>query len=218
KAATYEQLKTELAQQHQSDITAYTNAKSDFIQEMIEEALAWDREAKRPLRILITSRLQLIALSQPQLESCVQDPSLLAANLKLPLAEGIFNPIVRQASCIKVSTMQLTKPERHHWQTYWLIVRRDKNIGIGTIGFKGEPDPQQYKVEIGYGLSPHHRQQGFMTEAAQTLTRWALAQSDCLGIFATTDPDNVTSHRVLENSGYVQKGMKDDAWLWEIND
>lgn len=216
KAAAYDQLKTELAQTYRDDTTAYTHAKADFIQAIIQEAFAWQQERERPLRTLITARLQLIALSLPQLENCRQDPSLLTANLNIPIENDIFNPIVRQATTIKVSKMRLANQDRHHWHTYWLMVRRDDNIGIGTIGFKGHPDGEQYKVEIGYGLSSHHRQQGFMTEAAQTLTRWALVQPDCLGVIATTAPDNTPSHRVLEKIGYARNGEKDGEWLWEI--
>lgn len=216
KADAYDQLKTTLAQKYTDDTVAYTSAKSDFVQTMIQEAFVWDREEKRPLRTLITARLQLIALTQSQLESCLQDPSLLAANLNIPLENDIFNSIVRQAATIKVSKMRLINPDRHHWHTYWLIVRRDNNIGIGTIGFKGQPDTEQYKVEIGYGLSEQHRQHGFMSEAAQTLTRWALVQPDCLGVIATTDPDNMPSHRVLEKTGFARNGEKDGEWVWEI--
>ena len=217
KADAYDQLKSELAQKHTNDTVAYTSAKSDFIQALIQEAFVWDREEKRPLRTLITARLQLIALSQSQLESCLQDSSLLAANLKIPLANDIFSPVVRHATTVKISKMRQEKPDRHHWNTYWLIVRRDENIGIGTIGFKGQPDSQQYKVEIGYGLSAQHRQQGFMTEAAQTMIRWALAQPDCLGVIATTDPHNSPSHRVLQKTGMARNGTKDGEWIWEIS-
>ncbi|MBE2221156.1 MAG: GNAT family N-acetyltransferase [Anaerolineae bacterium] len=216
KAAAYDKLKTELSQTYKDDPAAYTSAKSDFILATDQAALAWHQEQERPLRTLITSRLKLIALSLPQLEICLQDPSLLAANLNIPIANDIFNPVVRQATKTKISKMQLAKPDRHHWHTYWLIVRRDDNLGIGTIGCKGQPDPQQYKVEIGYGLSAQHRQNGFMTEAAQTLTRWALAQPDCLGVTANTDPDNIPSHRVLEKIGYARNGELDGEWVWEM--
>lgn len=216
KAVAYDQLKTELAQKFRDDTVAYTNAKSDFIQAMIQESLIWQQERERPLRTLITSRLKLIALSQPQLESTLQDPSLLAATLNLPLENDIFNPVVRDAATVKLSKMRLANADRHHWHTYWLIVRRDENRGIGTIGCKGQPDTEQYYVEIGYGLSEQQRHHGFMTEAAQTLTRWALAQPDCLGVIATTDPENLPSHRILEKIGYVRNGEKDNEWLWEI--
>jgi len=212
----YSHLKVELSETFKDDTAGYTNAKSDFIQTADQAALVWQQEQERPLRTLITARLQLISLSLPQLESCLQDPSLLAANLNIPLEKDIFNPVVRQATSVKVSKMRLAKPDRHHWHTYWLIVRRDENFGIGTIGFKGQPDTEQYKVEIGYGLSEQHRQHGFMTEAAQTLTRWALVQPDCLGVIATTDPDNTPSHRVLEKIGYARNGEKDGEWVWEI--
>jgi len=216
KAAAYDQLKTDLAHRFRDDTVTYTNAKADFIKAIIQKSLIWQQERERPLRTLITTRLQLIALSLPQLETCLQDPSMLAANLDIPLANDIFNPVVRQATSVKISKMRLAKPDRHHWHTYWLIVRRDENIGVGTIGFKGQPDTEQYKVEIGYGLSEQHRQHGFMTEAAQTLTRWALVQPDCLGVIATTDPNNTPSHRVLEKIGYARNGEKDGEWVWEI--
>ena len=215
KAQAYDQLKTELAQQYRNDTVAYTAGKSDFIQTLDQEAAGWQHERERPLRTLITSRLQLIALSLPQLESCLQDPSLLASNLGIPLENDIFNPIVRQATTVKVSKMRLVPSTQHHWNAYWLIVHIDKNLGMGMAGFKGQPDLSG-EIEIGYGISPRHRKHGFITEAVQTLTRWALAQPECTAVFALTDPDNIPSHHVLEKIGMKRVGEKDGEWRWEL--
>jgi ribosomal-protein-alanine N-acetyltransferase len=38
---------------------------------------------------------------------------------------------------------------------------------IGRLGFKGKPE--HGAVEIGYGIVPAHRQQGYATEAGQVL-------------------------------------------------
>jgi GrpB-like predicted nucleotidyltransferase (UPF0157 family)/RimJ/RimL family protein N-acetyltransferase len=217
KAQAYNQLKANLAQKYKEDVAAYTSAKSEFIQAMIQESFAWQQERERPLRTLTTPRLHLIALSLPQLETCLQDPSLLAANLNFPLEKDIFNPIVREATIVKVSKMKLADPAHAYWHTYWLIVRRDDNLGIGSIGFKGRPDLSS-KVEIGYGLSVNHRGQGYMTEAAQTMTRWAFAQPDCTAVFATTDPDNIPSHRVLQKIGMARNGERNGEWVWEMRD
>ena len=213
-AQAYNQLKTELAQTYRDDAVAYTSAESDFIQAMIQEAMAWQQERERPLRTLTTSRLKLIALSLPQLEICLQDPSLLAANLGLSIHVQVIKPIVRQAMVTKITKMRLVDPQQHPWFTYWLIARSDQQVGIGLAGFKGDPDLQG-KVEIGYGIAPKHQGNGFMTETAQTLTAWALAQPSCTAVFALTDPDNTPSHRVLEKIGMERAGELDGEWRWE---
>ena len=215
KAQAYDQLKTELAQKHSDDTVAYTNAKSDFIQTMIQEALAWQQERERPLRTLTTSRLQLIALSRFQLETCLQDPSMLAANLSLSINVQVIKPIVRRAMVTKVTKMRLVDPQLHPWSTYWLIVRSDQQVGIGLAGFKGDPDLHG-QVEIGYGIAPEQQSNGFMTETTQTLTAWALAQPSCTAVFALTDPQNIPSHRVLEKIGMEKSGEQNGEWRWEM--
>lgn len=215
KARAYDQLKADLARMYRDDTAAYTSAKSAFIQRTIQEALGWLREGQRPLHTLTTSRLQIIALSLAQLQSFYQDPSLLAAALNLPLEDNITHPIVRQATRTKISKMRLAEPKLHHWFTYWLIVRRDVNLAVGTIGFKGEPDLSG-SVEIGYGLAPTHREKGFMTEAAQAVTTWAFSQPNCITVFAATDPNNVPSHRVLQKIGMERAGELDGEWRWEM--
>lgn len=215
KARAYNQLKAELAQTYREDPAAYTSAKSDFIQAVIQEAVIWQREGQRPLHTLTTARLHLIALSLAQLQSFYQDPSLLAVSLNLPLENNITHPLVRQAMRVKIGKMRVAEPKLHHWCTHWLIVRRDSNLGIGTIGFKGEPDLSG-SVEIGYGLAPDHRENGFMTEAAQALTTWAFSQPNCMTVFATTNPHNIPSHRVLEKIGLERAGELNGEWRWEI--
>lgn len=215
-ARAYNELKTELARTYRDDPAAYTNAKTEFIQTVEQEAAAWLRERERPLYSLSTPRLQLIALSREQLQSFYLDPSLLAANLDLPLVNDITHPVVQQAMGIKLSKMRTVNPVRHHWYTYWLIVRRDENLGVGTVGFKGEPDLRG-RVEIGYGLSSGHRNHGFMTEATQALITWAFTQPNCITVFANTDPNNTPSHRVLQKIGMKRTTDINDEWRWEMS-
>ncbi|MFO7680405.1 MAG: bifunctional GrpB family protein/GNAT family N-acetyltransferase [Chloroflexota bacterium] len=216
KARDYDRLKTQLAQVYQDDPAAYTHAKTEFILAIEREAFTWQRERERPLCTLTTPRLQLIALSIEQLYSFRQDPSLLAASLNLPLTADITHPVVHQAVSIKLSKMRLADATHHPWYTYWLIVRCDENLGIGTVGFKGEPDLRG-RVEIGYGLSSSHRNHGFMTEAVQSLIAWAFTRPNCITVFAHTDPANIPSHRVLEKIGMKRTGEINDEWRWEMN-
>ena len=72
---------------------------------------------------------------------------------------------------------------------------------IGDIGF--HTPPSVGSVEIGYGIVPAHRGHGYMTEAVNALTAWALAQPGVTEVRAETDPDNVASQNVLVRAGFA---------------
>lgn len=74
---------------------------------------------------------------------------------------------------------------------------------IGDIGFHGGPD-QDGVVEIGYGLAPSRRGQGFMTEALRALVTWAMRDPQVEVVMATTDDDNRASQRVLRAAGFTE--------------
>ena len=75
------------------------------------------------------------------------------------------------------------------------------DIVIGDIGFHTAPSVGS--VEIGYGIVPLHRGQGYVTEAVNALTAWALAQPDVTEVRAETEPDNVASQSVLDRAGFT---------------
>jgi RimJ/RimL family protein N-acetyltransferase len=72
---------------------------------------------------------------------------------------------------------------------------------IGDIGF--HTAPLVGSVEIGYGIVPIHRGHGYVTEAVNALTAWALAQPGVSVVRAETEPDNVASQNVLVRAGFV---------------
>jgi ribosomal-protein-alanine N-acetyltransferase len=51
---------------------------------------------------------------------------------------------------------------------------------IGNVGFHGQPGVNaagnERGVEIGYGVQPEHRRQGYATEAVEGLIGWARTQ------------------------------------------
>lgn len=92
----------------------------------------------------------------------------------------------------------------HPWQTYWLIVLRDENIGVGLVGFKGKPDAAG-EVEIGYGIDPVYQGKGYMTEAVGALVKWAFAHQECKAITAhEVRVDNYPSQKVLVKNGFIE--------------
>lgn len=94
---------------------------------------------------------------------------------------------------------------------HYVIIRAENGQAIGGIGFKGQPD--HGTAEIGYGLAPSGRGNGFAAEAAVALVHLAREQGlTC--IVADTDKDNTASQRTLERAGFTKTGTNDDLFLY----
>lgn len=96
---------------------------------------------------------------------------------------------------------------------HYLITRAADGLAIGGIGFKGQPD--NGSVEIGYGLAPSARGDGYAAEAARALVVLA-RQQGLARIVADTDEDNIASQRTLERAGFTQTGTNGDLCLYAI--
>lgn len=90
----------------------------------------------------------------------------------------------------------------------YLIVRAADGLAVGACGFKGRP--VDGVAEIGYGLVPSARGQGYAAEAATALVDLARRQG-LSRVLADTDPEDVASRRTLERAGFTQVGA--DAGL-----
>jgi ribosomal-protein-alanine N-acetyltransferase len=89
---------------------------------------------------------------------------------------------------------------------------------VGTGSFKTAPD-DPLGVEIGYGIAARHRGQGYATEAVRLLVTEAFACSDTPHVFATVNPTNLASQRVLAKCGFVREGEAldpDDGLVWRF--
>jgi ribosomal-protein-alanine N-acetyltransferase len=96
----------------------------------------------------------------------------------------------------------------------YLIVHRADRLLIGDLGFKGLPDAHGM-VEIGYGIIPSYRGQGYATEAARALIDWASKQPNVRSITAECEATNRASIRVLEKLGLRQSGQEGNLLKWE---
>ncbi|MFG2832616.1 GNAT family N-acetyltransferase [Streptomyces sp. NPDC048434] len=87
---------------------------------------------------------------------------------------------------------------------------------LGSIGFHGPPDSDGF-VELGYDLSPSARGAGWATDATRLLAGWAAARPDVRTVCALTEPENVSSQRVLERSGFRFVGEREGLRAYEID-
>ena len=108
---------------------------------------------------------------------------------------------VKLAISKKIMKMQNLNEAFHAWYTYWLIINKEEQKGVGFIGFKGLPDVDGYS-EVGYSISSNYRKNGFMTEALKTLINWAYGFQCSKGITATVLKTNIGSIKVLTNCNF----------------
>ena len=96
---------------------------------------------------------------------------------------------------------------------HYRITRKADGQAIGGIGFKGQP--HNGCAEIGYGLAPSARGQGYAAEALTAILTVA-AEHGVSRVVADTDKDNIASQRTLERAGFRQLVANGDLCLYEV--
>lgn len=109
---------------------------------------------------------------------------------------------IKSAISKKIEKMRTVNINLHEWYTYWLIIYKNNEKGIGFIGFKGIPDINGYS-EVGYNISPKYRKKRLMSEALKVLLEWASTYKECSGITAKKVlKTNVGSNKVLNSCNF----------------
>lgn len=166
---------------------------------------------------LLTERLRLISLSLPQLRWLVNAPQLLEAELGCVVSREIISPTVRSAIGIKFARMKQAEETDHPWYTYWLVILKAGNRGIGLVGFKSGLD-RHGEVEISYGIEPSAEGHGYATEAVRALIGWAFRDPRCTAITAqVTDKANIASIRVLQKCLMYLVREDEECSYWKID-
>ena len=97
----------------------------------------------------------------------------------------------------------------HFWAFIWPGFAGGMDRLVGGGGFKGPPGNEGV-VEIGYAMLTSFREQGLATEAVKTLVNWALSTGQVQEVIAETLPHLIASQRVLEKTGFVESGQRED--------
>jgi ribosomal-protein-alanine N-acetyltransferase len=85
---------------------------------------------------------------------------------------------------------------------------------IGTVSF--EIDPAARTAMLGYAIARACWGRGLATEAAAAAVRWAFAAHDLVEIWASTDPRNARSRRVMEKLGMTPVGGDERAVRYRL--
>jgi RimJ/RimL family protein N-acetyltransferase len=84
------------------------------------------------------------------------------------------------------------------------IADRSTDVLLGAIGIENGTDER----ELGYWLGRGHWGRGLMSEAVAAIVDHAFGALGVRRLFATTDPDNAASQRVLLKAGFRQIGSQ----------
>jgi RimJ/RimL family protein N-acetyltransferase len=95
---------------------------------------------------------------------------------------------------------------------FYRITRRADGRAIGGVGFKGPPAGGS--VEIGYGLAPSARGNGYAAETVVALLTLA-ADHGLSRVIADTALDNIASQRTLLRAGFRLVGADDALQHYE---
>ena len=96
----------------------------------------------------------------------------------------------------------------------WIITNK-KNEIVGSAGFIGEP--KNGVVEIGFGIIPSKRKNGFCREAVLSLINWAMDRNEVNRVIAHCERINKESINVLVNCKFRQMSIENDLIEWEYN-
>jgi RimJ/RimL family protein N-acetyltransferase len=96
---------------------------------------------------------------------------------------------------------------------FYRITRQADGRAIGGIGFKGQP--VNGCVEIGYGLAPSARGDGYAAEAVVAVLALA-AEHGLSRVIADTTLDNIASERTLIRAGFRLLGADDELQQYEV--
>lgn len=97
----------------------------------------------------------------------------------------------------------------------WMIIKRDNDMIIGDIGFKGVPNLGS-AVDIGYGITLNERRKGYASEAIAGLIQWAFSQPSVKLITAQSLLDNTGSAKTLEKQGFKRTGLLGEFIQWRL--
>lgn len=125
----------------------------------------------------------------------------------LPLFTAWVNDLEFTGEYEPVAQESKTSIEKHHENLRpderWFLIEKKDGVKIGLITHL--PDPRKWMV-IGYYVVSRERRKGYGTEAVRLMVDYLFLAHNIVRIQAETHPQNVASHRVLENAGFTREG------------
>ncbi len=160
-------------------------------------------------------------ISTPRIDLAWLSPDVLRGLRNLSVTEigGVTVPeawVTEGTRHARLLALRLEQMEGDPRRSPWLlraIVDRERRAIVGHVGFHGAPGTNALgaddAVELGFTVEPPFRRQGYASEAALALMRWAQA----LGVrrfLASVGPTNAPSLALVRKLGFVEVTRVED--------
>ena len=86
----------------------------------------------------------------------------------------------------------------------WTVTEIGSDKCIGIMGFY-RTQPEHFRTELGYMITPEHWEKGYTTEAVRTLLFYAFETLRFHSVEAVIDERHTVSERVLLKNGFVKE-------------
>ena len=86
----------------------------------------------------------------------------------------------------------------------WAVTEKGNNKCIGIMGFY-RTQPEHFRTELGYMITPEHWGKGYVTEAVTVLLDFAFNSLQFHSIEAVIDSRHTASERVLQKVGFIKE-------------
>jgi len=162
-----------------------------------------------------TTRLLIKPLTYSQVQKYIENDGSLENELKIKASAIIISEELKEAFEQVILPQLADETSNYLYSTLWTIILKSENCMIGDICFQGEPNGYG-EVEIGYGTYKQFQNKGLMTEAVDGLLQWAKKQSEIKSVIATTEKENVASHKVLLKNNFIKCAEENNQLKWRI--
>jgi ribosomal-protein-alanine N-acetyltransferase len=88
----------------------------------------------------------------------------------------------------------------------WAVIEKSSRNVIGSCGFARLENSGE--IEFGYLFDRQMWGKGYATEATEACLRYGFRQLGFTEVIALTDPEHIASQRVVENLGFVCRGVE----------
>lgn len=157
-----------------------------------------------------TNKLLIITLTTEVMEAALLGRDKLEMAMPYHVSPEWPMDVYKQFFPYKIQQFK-EAPHENEWEG--VVILKEQQLIIGDIGFKGGPN-ENGVIDLGYSIVPSQRGKGYATEMAIAMINWGSAQLGVEQVVATSDPDNFSSKRVLEKTGFRIVEQTEDTIYW----
>ena len=130
-------------------------------------------------------------------------PEILALRGNPETMQFIPRPLIMDIEGTKTYNSILPKIEEN-LDINWAVTLKGSDKCIGIMGFY-RTQPEHFRTELGYMITPENWGKGYVTEAVKTLLNFAFNTLNFHSIEAVIDSRHVASENVLQKVGFEKE-------------